>query len=497
MSAGLTTFANGASVPVGEIPSLPMATFREVLLAAGARGARLVALFPLRPGGGDRVIVAVVALDEESLLGVVAGAIGDAGAYPSLTPQWPQAQAFERELWESQGIEPQGHPWLKPLSFPSLPEGTEIPALYPYFSARGEEVHEVAVGPVHAGVIEPGHFRFQCHGEEVLHLEIQLGYQHRGAESLMREGTPSRRIAVAESVAGDCAIAHATAFASAEEALSGAPAPARAQALRAVALELERVANHVGDLGALAGDVGYLPSASFFGRLRGEFLNLTTGLCGNRTGRGLVAPGGVRFDADPGWVTGTLRALGPLRRDLQDTAGLLFGSSSVQSRFEGAGVMAMEVAEALGVVGPAARASGCRRDVRQDHPAGFYRFAQVPLQALLSGDVYARAMVRWMEIQQSLRFVEEQLSALPGGAIRAEGKDRRPGRLAVALVEGWRGEVAHAAVTDEGGEVAAYHGTDPSFHNWMGLALAMRGVAISDFPLCNKSFNLSYAGHDR
>lgn len=496
MSAGLKSFANGAPVPLGEIPLMEMPRLRRALLEEGERGARLVALFPHRTETGMRALMALVALDSAGLLLAARGSLGPATSYPSLTPDWPQAQAFERSLREDHGIEPLGHPWLKPLRFPALPEGVEIPGDYPYFAARGEEVHEVAVGPVHAGVIEPGHFRFQCHGEEVLHLEIQLGYQNRGARALLRQGPLSRRLAVAESVAGDSAVAHATAFATTQEVLRGAGAPARAQALRAVALELERVANHAGDLGALAGDVGYLPSASYFGRLRGEFLNLTMGLCGNRTGRGLVVPGGVRFDATSQWAEGTLRALPILRRDLEDAAGLLFGSPSVQSRFEGTGTLPSETAEALGVVGPAARASGCRRDVRQDHPSGFYRFAQIPLQGLLSGDVYARAMVRWMEVQQSLRFLEEQVPSLPGGTLSSTPGEIRPGYLAAALVEGWRGEVAHVAVSGEDGGTEAYEVTDPSIHNWMGLALAMRGGAISDFPLCNKSFNLSYAGHD-
>ena len=302
---------------------------------------------------------------------------------------------------------------------------------------------------------------------------------------------------MAESLAGDSVVAHATAHVLAEEALAGVPVPPRAQALRAVALELERLANHAGDLGALAGDVGYLPGASFLGRLRGEFLNLTLALCGNRTGRGLLEVGGAGFDADASWVEGALARLPMLQRDLRDSADLLFGSASVQGRFEGVGVLRRETAEALGVVGPAARASGCRRDVRQDHPAGYFRFAQVTPQVLATGDVYARAMVRWLEAQQSLRFLEEHLPALPAGETRIEpGARRHPDALAVGLAEGWRGETAHVVVTDATGKTAEYRVTDPSLHNWPGLAMAMRGGAISDFPLCNKSFNLSYAGHD-
>ena len=496
MSGASKALTNGSSLALAEVCAMPIPEFRQAVLREGSEDGRLVGLLPVG-GGAHRMLLAVVALDGAGSLSLHAGDLGDARAYPSLTKDWPQAQAFERDLWETFGIVPEGHPWLKPLRFPDLPTGEPIPAGYSYFAAEGEEVHEVAVGPVHAGIIEPGHFRFQCHGEEVLHLEIQLGYQHRGAERILCAAPEARRLTTAESIAGDSVVAHTTAFAQVEEALSGMAVPARAHALRAAALELERLANHAGDLGALAGDVGYLPSASFFGRLRGEFLNLTQGLCGNRFGRGLVAPGGVRFDATSAWIDGTLAALSVLKRDMEDTAGLLFGSASVQGRFEGTGVLHREQAEALGVVGPAARASGCARDVRQDHPAGFFRFAQVPLQMLSSGDVYARAMVRWLEVQQSFRFLEEHLPALPSGPVRVEARPRQPGRIAVAMAEGWRGETTHAAVTGEDGAVIAYQITDPSLHNWMGLAVAMRGGAISDFPLCNKSFNLSYAGHDR
>ncbi len=495
MSEARRTLANGTSVALGDVPVIPMSDFRQAVLREAAAGGRLIALWPAERSGVI-LLFALVAHDTMGTVALIGGALREGRTYPSLTADWPQAQAFERDLWESHRIVPEGHPWLKPLRFPNLPNGESIPSGYPYFAAEGEELHEVAVGPVHAGIIEPGHFRFQCHGEEVMHLEVQLGFQHRGAARILREASAPRRLTAAESIAGDSVIAHATAFAQAEEALAGTSVPARGQALRAMALELERMANHVGDLGALAGDVGYLPSASFFGRLRGEWLNLTQGLCGNRFGRGLVAPGGVRFDATPAWIEGTLAGLGILKRDIQDAAELLFGSASVQGRFEGTGVLHRDTAELLGTVGPAARASGCRRDVRQDHPSGFFRFAQVPVQALSSGDVYARAMIRWLEIQQSFRLLEEHLPALPSGPVMAQIGSRQPERAAVAMVEGWRGETVHVACTGAAGELVAYQVTDPSLHNWMALAMAMRGGAVSDFPLCNKSFNLSYAGHD-
>jgi Ni,Fe-hydrogenase III large subunit len=354
----------------------------------------------------------------------------------------------------------------------------------------------VAVGPVHAGVIEPGHFRFQCHGERVFHLEIALGFQHRGVEESLLGGPDRQTAARMETLAGDTTVGHATAWAQATEALSGTSVPPRAQAIRGIALELERLANHAGDLGALAGDVGFLPTASFCGRLRGDFLNMTAVLCGNRFGRGLVRPGGTLVDVDEAMAGELRRRLEETMKDLRGAAELLFGTATVTARFEGAGKVDAAVAESLGLVGPAARACGIDQDVRRDHPTGIWRFAHVPVMTAHDGDVSSRAYVRWLEAQRSYDFVRAQLASLPKGEVRNAPKPPRPEHVAVSLVEGWRGEVAHVAVTDAEGRFARYKVVDPSFHNWMGLAMALRNEEISDFPLCNKSFNLSYCGHD-
>jgi Ni,Fe-hydrogenase III large subunit len=360
----------------------------------------------------------------------------------------------------------------------------------------GEEVHEVAVGPVHAGIIEPGHFRFQCHGEEILSLEIQLGYQHRGIERMMEEASASMTVLLAESVAGDAVIGHVTAYCNIMESLSGCEISPRAEAIRAMALEMERLSNHVGDLGALSADIGFLPPAAYFGRLRGEFLNLLMELSGNRYGRSLCRPGGVLFDLDQDMIKDFRKRLVAARKDLKEISGLFFTKSSVLSRLEGTGIVSSRTAQELGLVGPTARASGCGLDVRIDYALGMYRFHHIPISTVLSGDVYARALVRRLESQRSIEFLLDVVDQMPQGDLRVQPLVLKPNQMALAMVEGWRGEIVHVAMTDSNSRIARYKIKDPSFHNWTGLSMAVRGAQISDFPLCNKSFNLSYAGHD-
>ncbi len=500
MSAAMIQLYNATSVALRDIPELSPNDFLAQVLDATDHGWRVSAYFGAHDGTELR-LYCLLASKADGLLALTATRPG--AAIPSIAVLCPQMSLFEREIAEQFGLGFEEHPWPKPVRFqrPLFAPGEGRPApgkpgVMDYYRVEGEGVHEVAVGPVHAGIIEPGHFRFQCFGEQVLHLEISLGYQHRAIERMLLAGPHPRSLYQMETIAGDTTIGHGQAYAMIVEALSGTSVPARAEALRGIALELERLANHTGDLGAIAGDVGYLPTASFCGRIRGDFLNMSAELCGSRFGRGLIVPGGVAFDCDPGRAELLGDRLAAARRDLAGAVELLWGTPSVMARLEGTGIVGEETARDLGLVGPASRACGLNRDIRRDHPFGIYRVSQIPVVTATDGDVHARTLVRWLEAEKSLDFIQEQLRQLPLGPCRTGQGALAGGRVAVALTEGWRGEVCHVALTDGQGRFSRYKVVDPSFHNWQGLAMALRGQQISDFPLCNKSFNLSYCGFD-
>jgi len=420
----------------------------------------------------------------------------------SLTPSFPSLHIFEREIHENYGVIFDGHTWLKPVRYPEdRPDRSEKIVSYPFYEIEGGELHEVGVGPVHAGVIEPGHFRFICNGEKVLHLEIQLGYQHRGIERLFIEKSSQlQRSILSESIAGDTAAGHSLAFSQLMESLSGAEIPEKLQIERCIALEMERLAVHIGDTAALCGDVAYQLGQSVCEALRTAIINTTQLWCGNRLAKGLIRPGGTNYPL-------TSRTADELRKTVQET-GLRFSEindciyslPSVLARFDDIGKVTANQSKIIGAVGMAARSCGIRRDVRSSHPFQYFRKHRIVPVVCETGDVLARAMLRSIEAKESVRIIVELVDKWHDkhDVISKPGYDcgLKPDKFAVSMVEGWRGEICHTAVTDSKGNIVHYKVKDPSFHNWMALALAVRGQEISDFPVCNKSFNLSYCGND-
>lgn len=503
MSNAFLQISNAEKVSRKEIPQLAFDEFRRQVFDMVIDGAKVVQYF-VYPDKNRLKLLAVLRTDKLFVAGCDVPE-----PYPSFSRMCEPFHLFEREMAEQYGIHPQGHPWLKMVRYhPNYTDGAadvfgndynqDIPGNYKYYQVEGDEIHEVAVGPVHAGVIEPGHFRFNCIGERVLHLEIQLGYQHRGIEKQLTEVPDKRLPILGENIAGDTTIGHSLCMAQNLETLTAVKPDQGARVIRTIALELERLANHIGDLGALSGDVAFLPPANYFGRIRGDFLNLSLLICGNRFGKGLVRPGGVRFSLSNEIRRVLNDRLAELRPEVTHVLELLFNAVTVRARFEGCGAVSHEDAEHLGLVGPAGRASGMAYDVRRCFPTEHYPHIDIPKNKKATGDVYARARVRYDEIHQSFQIIES-LAAIPVETrCVSDGMayDLPASSFSVALNEAWRGEVSHAVLTDENGKILRYKIKDPSFHNWNGLAMALRDTGISDFPLNNKSFNLSYCGFD-
>ena len=432
----------------------------------------------------------------------------------SLTASHFAFHVFEREIHENYGIRFSDHPWLKPVRYPfDRSDLTKNMNNYPFFTIEGDHLHEVGVGPIHAGVIEPGYFRFICKGEHVLHLEIQLGYQHRGIEKLFihKKWLLARSI-LSESIAGDTVVGHALSYAMVMESLAGNNVSSILATERIIALELERIAIHIGDTAALCTDIAYQFGQVVNEALRTLVINTTQLWCGNRFGKGLIRPGGSNYPLTNEVRDVILKNLQEVEERYRQVTERIFSLTSVLGRFEGTGKVTTMQASLVGAVGMAARSSGMYRDIRWSHPfSAFVGFLFEPVM-LHKGDVWSRAMLRKLEVERSIAVIRELLEKFtiydlrftnaeienPKSEIRNPKYDLRftPLTLAISLTEGWRGEICHVALTDDSGKIIHYKAKDPSLHNWMALALAMKNQEISDFPLCNKSFNLSYCGND-
>lgn len=418
--------------------------------------------------------------------------------YPSFTAKNFAFHVFEREIHENHGLLFSDHPWLKPLRYnENRYNKKNTIGNYPFYQIESEELHEVGVGPIHAGIIEPGHFRFICNGEQILHLEIQLGYQHRGIEQLYLKGkTPHQLCILSENIAGDSVVGHTTAFASLYESLCGITVGDDVVHARTVASELERIAIHTGDLSAICTDIAYQLGSSVFGRLRTPVINSFQHWCGNRLAKSLIRAGSNPYPINTAVVnaiTGTLDAYEPHMYEMYQRMKSL---PSALARLERTGIVTQEQAEKIGAVGMVARTSGMLRDIRWTHP--YLRYGSIPHQPIVKhhGDVYSRTQLRKQEIIQSIGYIRDLLNDIPGTGKGVDDFSPVPASMVISLTEGWRGEICHCAITDDTGRLALYKIKDPSLHNWLALALAVRNNDISDFPICNKSFNLSYCGHD-
>ncbi|MEI6242208.1 MAG: NADH-quinone oxidoreductase subunit C [Chlamydiota bacterium] len=477
-----------------EIPVFPFPKFQEILFdTVKEKEGKVLSLFASPLSNSLFRLYLFLSIEKEKKIWALSTDVKD--KYPAFTPHCPSVHLFEREIFETWNILPEGHPQLHSVRYPL--SSKQLIGEIPFFSVEGTEIHEVSVGPVHAGIIEPGHFRFQCHGEKVLHLEISLGYQHRGLQKALLQGPNVRTRHYMETIAGDTTIGHTLAYFEAIETFSNIEVPIRAQYFRGIALELERLANHTGDLGGLANDIGYLPTTSYCGRLRGDFLNMTARLCGNRLGRDLLCLGGVTFDLTQEEIAELSTHLQKASQDTIQAIELLWRSSFVIERFEKTGVLSKQTAKELGVVGFAARASGLPHDIRKDFPFGIYKEIPISMATHTNGDVFARAYVRFQEIQHSISYIQMLLDTMPKGPVHSDKPLSLPSNsCTLSLVEGWRGEICHVIMTDSTGKFQTYQPMDPSFHNWAALSMVLREEEISNFPLCNKSFNLSYCGHD-
>jgi Ni,Fe-hydrogenase III large subunit len=480
-------FDAALAAPVGAgflLRAVTSGEWRAAALDLARDGARLIALW------ADAAMAPAVyaAFDISARTLVLELAVGAGVEYPGLEDLYPAANRMQRAAADLEGLrstDPDLRPWLVHGSAPQD---------YAFVRVEGDGVHEIPVGPVHAGIIEPGHFRFSVVGEKVLRLEERLGYTHKGVERRFTELPIDAGHRLAARLCGDSAVAYSWAYAEALETLSAVEVPARAAWLRALCLELERIANHLGDLGALGNDAGFAFGLAQFACLKERLLRVNEQAFGQRYLFDALVPGGVARDlaaaVELAACIASIAADAQVLRDIYDE------HSGLRGRFLGAGAVPPELAARLGLTGLVGRASAQAFDLRVDRPTGAYRELGVRACTSRAGDVAARVAVRFDELFESCRLVAAILAALPAGAYRTAVPVPAAERLGIGLIEGWRGPVLVALVAASDGRIRRCHPHDPSWQNWPGLEFAIIDNIVADFPLINKSFNLAYSGHD-
>jgi Ni,Fe-hydrogenase III large subunit len=501
-----------APVPIWHA-RITAADWLKVASVVRAAGGRLLALWGSPQESGVSVCAAYVTL--EGLLWVELPLASEHKTYPDLVPVFPTANRMQRAASDLSNVHAQGaqdqRPWLNhgawPVDFFPLAQATtpskafaDSPLLdYPFVRVEGDGVHEIAVGPVHAGVIEPGHFRFSVVGEKVLRLEQRLGYTHKGIEQRMTQLSPLLAGRLAGRVSGDSTLAYAWAYCMALESAAQCNIPPRASWLRALLLERERVANHLGDLGALGNDAAFAFGLAQFSRLREDWLRLSGAIFGHRLLMDCALPGGVAGDIQSAHIDQMSRQCDAIESELQALRTVYEEHAGLQDRFMTTGRVSPALAAQLGLTGLAGRASAQSWDLRCDHPALPYDVLQVCMATQSDGDVAARVNVRFDEVLESLRLIRAILAQLPAGAVHREVCLPAHASRGAGWVEGWRGEVFVALELDSAANqhrILRCHLHDPSWQNWPLLEHAVMGNIVPDFPLINKSFNLSYSGQD-
>ena len=481
--------------------------WREVTRDLAASGSKLLALWG-SSSAGVRTIRATF-LAENAGLVLSLPLAGQDPTYPGIEALFPAAARMQRAIADLSGIratDPDSRPWLShgvwpakylPLSDSQSPmDSQRLLDRYEFVRVEGDGVHEIAVGPVHAGIIEPGHFRFSVVGEKVLRLEERLGYVHKGIEQRFTQLPILEAHRLAARISGDSAVAFSWAYCQALEGLAETAIPPRAACLRALYLELERIANHLGDLGALGNDAGFAFGLSQFSRLKEQLLRACDQALGQRYLLDAIVPGGTRHDLLPPGAALLHVCLQKIEGEVSTLRAIYDEHEGVRDRFSGAGTISAQLAAQLGLIGLAGRASDQALDLRTDLPCEPYA-AFAPAKVVRSeGDVAARVAVRFDELRNSCGFIQRLLDALPEGRHALAVRTPADGAFGAGLIEGWRGPVFVALEAGAGGSIRRCHAHDPSWQNWPALEHAIIGNIVPDFPLINKSFNLSYSGHD-
>jgi Ni,Fe-hydrogenase III large subunit/Ni,Fe-hydrogenase III component G len=419
------------------------------------------------------------------------------------------ASRYEREIHDLFGLIPEGHPDLRPLvrhgfwpgAYFPLRKDSSLPAdfiddgsPFPFRQVEGEGIYEIPVGPVHAGIIEPGHFRFSCDGETIIDMKERLYFTHKGTEKLFEGREPAQGVELAERISGDTAIGHSLAFCQAVESLGGMAIPLKAAHWRVILLELERLYNHVADFGAIMNDTGYAIAHAHAFRIRERLLRLNKRLTGHRLLRGILQPGGATRDFPAG--LNLCEELKEVHADFEEIVDLCWNNTMVRDRLRGTGMLTDQTARDHGVLGYVARASGIDRDSRRDHPFAAYGRLNFKVALQSGGDVEARTWVRVEEFRTSIDLIRQAVEGMPEGKWMESTVPPPPWQTAFGWVEGWRGSIVHWIMADGAGKLYRVKIKDPSFVNWRALTFALLKNIVPDFPLCNKSFNLSYSGND-